>query len=357
MKIRKDKKEEKVCRLNFIAPKKREVPNGYFNEHWAEVIIKQNPIRQPLAGLTNFGNSCYINSVLQCLMYCPGLPFFAEHIPNIVYERSLNKHCFLHYFGELSKEMRQSKTCSASVFFHNITSISPEFKPGYQQDAHEFLLSLLNTFDDECARAFNKSHDYFDTAIHALFGSTLTERKICDNCKHITTSESHVLDLSLPLDMTTIEECLRRFMSPADPVSEFKCEKCNSIGTCSNDSNFTVTPPILIITMMRFSSNHQKIEKNVYFEFDLDIKFCSAPDQHTLYELFAIVVHTGHQISFGHFTAAFKIGKSWYSVDDTNITKVSLKSIEMSKPYIMFYRRKNVMEPVYVHFGAPDVDE
>ncbi|OHS95273.1 Clan CA, family C19, ubiquitin hydrolase-like cysteine peptidase [Tritrichomonas foetus] len=355
-----ENQEEHRKKINFIVPKKREVPNGYFNDHWVQIIIKQNPIKQPLAGLTNFGNSCFLNSVLQCLMYCPGLPFFAENIPHIVLERSINKDCFLYHFEKLSREMKSCKTATPSVFFENLTKISAPMKPGYQQDAHEFLFELLNIFDDECQRAWNKNHDYFDTAVHALFGSTLKETRICDSCMNVVSSISRVLDISLPIDKwgknetPTIEKCLMHFMNPSESVSGFKCEKCNSIGTMSNSYTFENTPYILIITMMRFSATGQKIEMNVDFDFELDISFCSQPSLQTQYELFAVVVHNGHQINFGHFTSAFKIGKVWYSADDTTVTKVSPKSIKLSKPYILFYRRKIVMEPIIVQFGIPE---
>ena len=287
-------------------------------------------------------------------MYCPGLSFFSENIPNIVYEKSLNMHLFLHHFGLLSKDMKKLKVCHPKVFFQNLQIIVPEFEPGYQQDAHEFLLSLLNIFDDECARSFGKTHDYFDTPIHALFGSTLTEQKICGKCHHITSSTFHVLDISIPLNSVTIEDCITNFMSPGEAIPDFTCEQCNSVGTCSVESFFESTPYILIITMMRFTSTNKKIENNVDFDFQLDIDFCTKTGQHTLYELFAIIIHNGHSIGSGHFTAAFKIGENWYSADDATVTKIYVKSIKTSKPYILFYRRKYEMEPIYVHFGDPN---
>ena len=344
--------------INFIITDDFLERNRFFDEHWVQVIIKQNPIKKPLAGLKNFGNSCFLNSVLQCLVYSPGLPFFAENIPHIIIEKSISRHSFLYHFGLLCKEMRVRSEVSPIIFYNNLSKICPLMNPGRQQDAHEFLLALLNAFDEECRRAWSKNHDPFDSAVHSLFGSTLLEVKICDQCKHVTYNTSHVLDICIPIDLLkrkeipTIESCLKQFMTPSESVTGVNCEQCKKISTMSNKLIFKKTPYILIITMMRFSANGQKIENNVDFDFSLDINFCTEDSQHSLYELFAMIVHNGHHISNGHFTSAIKIGNAWYAFDDTKVTKVTEKSILLSRPYMLFYRREVVIEPVMVHFGA-----
>jgi ubiquitin carboxyl-terminal hydrolase 36/42 len=239
--------------FRFVATTRNSLPVRYFNADWTRTMMQQNIIKQPLGGLNNLGLSCFMNSVLQCLAYCPGLPFFAEHIPNIIYEANLGRSCFLHHFGELCKAMRSCSSVPPHVFFINVEMICPGMKSGQQQDAHEFLFSLLNMFDQECEHAFGRAHGKYDTAIHAIFGGHLCEVRECQKCGTNLETESRFLDITLPIENETIEECIQQMLL-AQGSSELFCKKCKRQNNFSNRSLFGETPQVLIVTMMRFTS-------------------------------------------------------------------------------------------------------
>ena len=344
--------------LNFVAPQRRVLPLTYFDDAWVQTMVKHWSVKVPLAGLANLGNSCFMNSVLQCLAYCPGLPFFAEHIPNLVYDRLIDQDFFLHHFGELVKEMKVAKSLSPGVFFHNLSKICPGMQNGYQQDAHEFLMALLNLFDAECSKAFSVKHGCFDTAVHALFGTVLTGKRICQKCEDVVDVSSRLLDVTLQVDAGTIEGCFESFMKPQ--ISEHVCESCGEKAIFHEELEVSRVPEILVVTMMRFASNGSKIEKVVDFGLELDLTSFCADGTNALFELFAVIVHNGHQMHKGHFMCYVMCSNGiWYSADDSRVAKVSTKSVLMSRPYILFYKRRQVplTKPILVHFEMPNAEE
>ncbi|KAI3378683.1 hypothetical protein SNEBB_005609 [Seison nebaliae] len=103
-------------------------------------------------GLTNFGNTCYANSILQALFFC-------EQFRNAVlkYSRSptakSTSHNLLDSLKDLFHQMNKNKSSSNVVapkkFMNNLQISNPVFAQGLMQhDAHEFLNFLLNTCAD-----------------------------------------------------------------------------------------------------------------------------------------------------------------------------------------------------------------
>ncbi|OHT06400.1 Clan CA, family C19, ubiquitin hydrolase-like cysteine peptidase [Tritrichomonas foetus] len=340
--------------IHFIVSSRNCVPIRYFGADWVNTIMKQNIVKQPLGGLSNLGNSCFMNCVLQCLAYAPGLAFFAEHIPNIIYEKNLGKPCFLHHFGEMCKALRMLPCVTPYVFYNNIEAINPGMKSGFQQDAHEFLFSLLNKFDTECAKAFGRAHGSYDTPIYALFGGKLSETRTCQRCGNENVSDYRFLDITITIESNSIESCLEQFFKSEKLDSTYKCENCKKAGTCTHNIIFQETPQILIITMMRFTANGSKIELPVDFGFEIDLSSFTAKNVYPYFELFAVINHDGHELSHGHFSTFIRCENgNWYSINDSKVIKVPSKSVLMSRPYVLFYKRKPVrmMKPIYVHFG------
>jgi ubiquitin carboxyl-terminal hydrolase 36/42 len=106
-------------------------------------------------GLNNLGNSCYMNSVLQCLAYLPPLA-------NICLQRGHSRGCSLQAGScaacMLETQIIRCLTTSGRAdtphsIHRNLHLFSRSFQPGRQEDAHELLRCMVESLESDLLRA------------------------------------------------------------------------------------------------------------------------------------------------------------------------------------------------------------
>lgn len=105
-------------------------------------------------GLDNVGNTCFLNSVLQCLLHTPGLLHIViDHrvrFGNTCPTKGSSGFCMLCQFCELAwmDFYGQNKRASfqPSAILNSLGKIAKGLRRGRQEDAHEFLRYSIDAF-------------------------------------------------------------------------------------------------------------------------------------------------------------------------------------------------------------------
>ncbi|KAL3471949.1 hypothetical protein BJX99DRAFT_13959 [Aspergillus californicus] len=128
-------------------------------------------------GLSNLGNTCYMNSALQCVRSVEELTYY---FLNDVYKKDLNPSNPLAHNGDVAKAyanlLRQMFDVSGSSSFaprqlkNTIGRYGPAFSGYGQQDSQEFLLFLLDGLQEDLNRIQKKPYiekpDSTDEMVH-----------------------------------------------------------------------------------------------------------------------------------------------------------------------------------------------
>ncbi|KAG2219921.1 hypothetical protein INT45_008558, partial [Circinella minor] len=191
--------------------------------------IEQEPEYEPgLCGLVNMGNTCYMNSALQCLSNTAQLTqYFIEE----KYKNELNRDNPLGMHGELAeayggliKDMWSGRNASLAPrqFKYTISRFNSTFIGYRQHDSQELLSFLLDGLHEDLNRIVKKPYvelpDFDDMAdgdiamrcweyhkarndsiIVDLFQGQFKSRLICQECQKISIMFDPFMYLSLPL--------------------------------------------------------------------------------------------------------------------------------------------------------------
>ncbi|EAY17694.1 Clan CA, family C19, ubiquitin hydrolase-like cysteine peptidase [Trichomonas vaginalis G3] len=316
-----------------------------YDVDWARHLMMKNPISRPLGTLHNLGNSCFINAVLQCLVYTPGFEYFTKNMPNLIYELNSEKACYLYHFAELCRAMHTIPESAPHMFYGQISQISPLMRSGLQQDAHEFLLSLLNKFDDECLCPSQKTQNEATTPIRSFFAGKMKETTTCTQCRHEHKTVSSFFDINLPLTSDSISGCLENYMMSQE-VASFECEKCKNKCTATKKQQLIDLPNVLILSLIRFQSNGKKMDDKITIDDELNLRLFNAYRRTAAYKLYGMICHEGRAIDLGHYYSLTRCGNSeWFQHNDSSITKIDKDLNELNLcPYILFYKRHDHLE-------------
>ena len=176
-------------------------------------------------GLRNIGNTCFINSVLQCLLYIPPLKNYNDFSQHITHCKS-NSTCYLCEYSLLSKQTQRS--CSTGVvprnILNNITTIASNFVLGCQEDAHEFLVYFIS-----CLETSIKGVNDHNNIIRAVFGGKMVSKVQCGKCKEVSRTMELFLDVSL--DITKSDDLVKAFrdycgVEDLKGDDKYYCGKC-----------------------------------------------------------------------------------------------------------------------------------
>ncbi|VVC25104.1 Hypothetical protein CINCED_3A014822 [Cinara cedri] len=323
-----------------------------------------------LRGLLNLGNTCYMNSILQCLSSTEDLvKYFINVYNEFINHESRTKGLVAR---ELSNVIKNLWTTSDRSFLcHKFKETIGEFKDMFkhydQQDSHEFLTILLDWLHDDLNEPVDNriilgasketgEEDWGhwtktnNSIIQQLFYGQQKSTVSCDTCfeKSITFEPFSSLSLPLPSEgnRCTLADCLQLYLN-GESICGWHCPKCKCSRDATKKLDIMRLPPYLIIHLKRFSSTGYKKNSNVEFpKTDLNMSNFINGIEHRnwKYSLYGVSNHSG-SLDGGHYTAYClkKLKNKWYKFDDVRVYEVDSSIICSSEAYILFYCRKNLL--------------
>ncbi|XP_027789365.1 ubiquitin carboxyl-terminal hydrolase 4 isoform X2 [Marmota flaviventris] len=216
-------------------------------------------IQPGLCGLGNLGNTCFMNSALQCLSNTAPL---TDYFLKDEYEAEINRDNPLGMKGEIAeayaeliKQMWSGRDAHVAprMFKTQVGRFAPQFSGYQQQDSQELLAFILDGLHEDLNRVKKKpylepkdangrpdavvakeaweNHRLRNDSVivdtfHGLFKSTL----VCPECAKVSVTFDPFCYLTLPLPMKK-DRVMEVFLVPADP--------------CCRPTQYRVTVPLM----------------------------------------------------------------------------------------------------------------
>ncbi|XP_014903309.1 ubiquitin carboxyl-terminal hydrolase 2a isoform X3 [Poecilia latipinna] len=332
---------------------------------------------QGLVGLKNLGNTCFMNSILQCLSNTQNLRDYCLHNSH---RRDLNNNsrtntALMEEFAKLIQIMwtsTSSEAVSPSEFKTQIQRYAPRFVGYNQQDAQEFLRFLLDGLHNEVNRVtvrprgtvedfdhlpdeekgkkmWSKYLEREDSKIVDVFVGQLKSSLTCSHCGFCSTVFDPFWDLSLPIAKkgygeVSLMDCMRLFTKEdvLDGDEKPTCYRCKARRRCTKKFTIQKFPKILVLHLKRFSEARRTSKLSTFVNFpmkDLDLReFASENSTNAVYNLYAVSNHSGTTMG-GHYTAYCRNPSSgeWYTFNDSRVTPMSSSQVRSSDAYVLFY--------------------
>ncbi|XP_040181458.1 ubiquitin carboxyl-terminal hydrolase 2 isoform X2 [Rana temporaria] len=360
--------------------KVQQIPGAIIISHLLDFVLhrtKPQKVVQGLVGLRNLGNTCFMNSILQCLSNTKDL---RDYCLQKTYKRDLNAKNYntaiMEEFARLLQAMWTSsvnEVVSPMEFKSQIQRYAPRFMGYNQQDAQEFLRFMLDGLHNEVNRVTvkprpntqdldhlsdtEKSRQMWkrylereDSRIVELFVGQLKSSLTCSECGYCSTVYDPFWDLSLPIAKKSVSEvslmdCIRLFTKEdvLDGDEKPTCCRCKVRRKCIKKFTIQKFPKILVLHLKRFSEGRIRSSKlSTFVNFplrDLDLReFYAEHSTQATYNLYAVSNHSGTTMG-GHYTAYCKNTNNgeWYTFNDSRVTAMSSSQVKSSDAYVLFY--------------------
>ena len=357
----------------------------YIHLREQHIIFAMSEIVIP-SGLTNLGNTCFLNSCVQLLNVVDELveiPLEPSSI-NLVKKEDRAVFCEwreLREFMHSARNQTDNPVVTPGKFVKTIHDVARSkgrdlFTGWAQNDLPEFLLLMIECMhnsrrrevaihirgssesdtDDlafQCYSMLRENYQRGDySEISDIFYGVYVSRLFTPdgNTRHSNKPESYCL-LDLPIPLThghhtniSLLDCFDEFVAD-ELLSGWFNEKTGQQEPVRKNITFWSFPKILIIILKRYSPDGRyKNDRPIDFPLDyLDLsKYIVGYRANSYkYELFGVANHIGG-VAGGHYTAFVRSNASnkWFCCNDTSVTEISPNIVVSPSAYCLFYRKK-----------------
>ena len=325
-------------------------------------------------GFVNLGNTCYFNSILQCLIHSVYLPHFFLSNLYKKYLRNNDNTCLIHNLNNiLSKYWLENNSTLNPIELLNSIRNEARLKgfdqfqtPNAEEDAHELVTFLIDCIHSKICKKviitiegkpmnnrdlmaieankswisyFNKNYSAMITLFYGQFCSSILDD--CGNVKSSNYDPFNTLELQVP---TSISNC-----SLYDCLDEFtKKEKLEHYDSKNPKKlyyrrfYFWKTPQLLIICFKRFNNLSRKINHPISFPiYNLNISKYTMhyEEEVSMYNLYAICNHVGNSSSGHYYAYCRNESGNWYEYNDDSVQAIHESKLITQHAYCLFYKK------------------
>ena len=116
------------------------------------------------------------------------------------------------------------------------------------------------------------------------------------------------------------------------------CERCKGYRRASKKLRLSALPTLFVVQLKRFgTADSSKIGGHIPFRDTLALGGVAHAVGSAMYDLRAIVVHSGASIHEGHYYAFVRCGARWLKFDDEIVSEVSWEVVKANEAYLLFY--------------------
>ena len=318
-------------------------------------------VRRPGVGLYNLGNTCFLNSVLQCLTYTTPLAELALQKRHTRRARTEDMYTVFerHVARVLNKKGGGGMgSFSPSQIVSKLRGISRTFQVGRQEDAHEFLRTFVDSLQKASLRVGGKSDNDLSriaetTVVHQIFGGYVQSQVKCRKCNFSSTRFDACLDVSLELNNAVANVAsalkLHTVVESLDRDNRWHCTVCRKLVPATKRLQFRKLPTVLILHLKRFSPFGGKFSKAIKYNLTLDMKPFMTDVNEEIdceFSLYGVLVHSGHSTNSGHYYCFVKAPSgAWYEMNDSDVHQVGAKTVLQQQAYILFYQKSKLSKP------------
>jgi ubiquitin C-terminal hydrolase len=306
-------------------------------------------------GLANIGNTCYSNTLIQCLRTLRRFMDALERVP----VRANTTPYLVDEMRRLYYVMNTEKGITPSPFLKTLHKLFPDWDINHQNDIHEYFLQLLNRLIYETTTALPKLPDElqprpntkyeivrhlcetswrsffekeYSPIVDMFYGQSIVQI-ICGNCKkiHHNYQPFCVLEVSINERTTHLTHCLGEHQSQEtlneDPhaPNQWTCDVCRVASPSVKTTEIWRLPPVLVIDLKRFSTNGRRCIKNIQ-RIQIPVVLGAVPlstyPRRLTYNLRAVANHRGG-LNSGHYWALCRHPTSpdvvWNALNDGSV--------------------------------------
>lgn len=251
-----------------------------------------NPAIIPVPfGISNNGNTCYMNSLLQALLSC------SSFVDDLNTEKNPSRIATILKSAASINDLSNTNVISISG---DIIRQLKYITPGRQECSYEAFTSLLDTLGDKFSNTFACRY-------RCVF--------ICNNCNN---NFGGGVDHVYSIDMAKIESMLEH-TTVQDGII---CPRCNSNKT---SRKYVMKMASDIIVCVYADKKITDIKPMIEF-----------PGDNMRYKLVALVHHYGNQYG-GHYNCTVLRHGSIYNIDDSSVNRTQSFNTNNPNNYMAFY--------------------